>query len=138
MSFLTGKTNLPRCSRSFGISASQRQEETTSNYSEEKTYSIAVELWAHPPVLSHGTKNLLIDCGDDLLSSDLLLLSWRSSAHSDDASSPDWELSVSARAPFMPSTSVSRFTVSWMVMSSLALLLWRSSHSDDAWSLERW
>ena len=32
-------------------------------------------LCAHPPVLSHGHKNLTIDCGDVLLSNDLLLSS---------------------------------------------------------------
>ena len=62
-------------------------------------HSIAVELWARPPVRlpalsqashSHGHKSMLTDCGDDLLSDELLLgcsalLFWRSSSHSDAA-----------------------------------------------------
>ena len=59
-------------------------------------------LCAHPPVLSHGHKNLLSapeSVGSALLA--LLLLPRRSS------SSPAWEFSVSARSPFMLSTPVS-------------------------------
>ena len=92
-----------------------RKRETTSNYHQKKkntAFRRAVARRAcassHSPfsvhihpVLSHGHKNLLIDCGDDLLNNDLLLsssallLSWLS-------------VSVSVRSPFMPSTSVSR------------------------------
>ena len=60
---------------------------------------------ARPPVLSHSDKNLLIDCGDNLLSNNRLLRSsalpfWRSS-HSDDASSQAREWS--AWQPHSPS-----------------------------------
>ena len=66
-----------------------------------------------PSVLSPGHKKLLIDCGEDLLSNDLLLSSsaplfWRSSSHSDDVWSPEKWFSVSVRSPFMPSTSTPR------------------------------
>ena len=61
----------------------------------------------HPSVPSHGHRNLLLDCGDDLLRNDLLLSSsallTRRSSHSDDASSPAREFSVSVRSPFLPS-----------------------------------
>ena len=62
-------------------------------------------LCAHPSVLSHGHKNLLIDCGDDLLSNDLLLSSsallfWHSSSRSDDVWSPvASDVTVSAQQP---------------------------------------
>ena len=64
--------------RSFCISVSTTGRETTSKCS-EKTQPV---LCAHPSVLSHGHKNILIGCGDDLSSNDLLLnssalLLWR-------------------------------------------------------------
>ena len=93
-SFLPAKTNLShdsqRRSRSIGIFVSPRQEKTTSNYSKEKTTAFPRSCrHVHPccclrfrkpatatslctPMLSHGHENLLIDCGEDLLSNDLL------------------------------------------------------------------
>ena len=68
-----------RRSRSFGISVSTMGGETTpSNSPPKKPQPL---LCAHPSV---GHKNLLIDCGDDIFSNDLLLnssavLFWRSS-----------------------------------------------------------
>ena len=109
--------------RDFCVSTIRR--ETTSNYSKEKkpttlpwscgtstrdvAYVLSSQqqplLCAHPSVLSHGHKNLLIDCGDDLLSNDLLLSSsallfWHSSSRSDDVWSPvASDVTVSAQQP---------------------------------------
>ena len=86
----------PRRSRSSGISASQRQEERTLKlFQTRKKRSTAVGLWARPPVLSpalsqashspfcghpsvlsDGLKNLLTNCGVDLLRNELLLSSY--------------------------------------------------------------
>ena len=53
--------------------------------SQKKKHSIAVGLWARPPVLSHGHKNLLIDCGDDLLSGQSALPPIHNSSSAHDA-----------------------------------------------------
>ena len=80
----TVTTNLPhdglRRSRSIGISVSRRQEERRHQTIQKKKPQHCRETVG---VLSHGHKNLLIDCGDDLFSNDLLpsssaLLFWRS------------------------------------------------------------
>ena len=129
----------------FGISASQRQEERQHQAIQKKTQhfrgavgtsaravacTFASEpqplLGAHPPVLSHGHKNLLVDCGDDLLNNDLLLSSsallfWRSTSHSHNASL----LSVWARSPFMPS----------IVAVNVATSAFSITATSGAWSL---
>ena len=96
-------------------------ERTSPHCPKEQKHSTAVDLWARPPVLlpalsqasrspfcvhihpvvSHGDKNLLINCGDSTL------LFWLSS-HSDDASSPATEFSVSVRSPFTLSVATPR------------------------------
>ena len=71
-------------------------------------------LCAHPSELSLGHKNLLIDCGDDLFSNDLVLnysalLFWRSS-ESLPSLSPMSNMMVS---PFLPSSSSPRSPFRW-------------------------